>query len=439
MDINRKVFSMHDQSTILSLPHRLIRRGVVVAALAATSWTAYGAADATTEDVATKLEHLTEQVEALKTELDAVKNAPVAPTPTPAANAEQQATNPIFFGYGELTYTQPAGDASTAVADLTRFVLGVGYRFDESTRLVSEIEIEHAVSSSEDPGEVEIEQAYIERDLTHGIFAKAGLFLVPVGLLNESHEPTRYYGVFRNFVETAIIPTTWREGGVALQGDTSIGLSWNVGLTTGFNLSKWDATSTEGQESPLGSIHQELALASAEDISGFLAANYSGVPGLRAGASLFTGGAGQNQPGFKDARVTLWETHGTWAPGNFDLAALYAHGHISDTQAINTTLVGNPTLIPEDFFGWYVQAAYRLPFHDALSLAPFIRYERFNTASSYTEIAAGLTPAVQEDKKVLTSGFNFYVAPGVVLKADYQDFRDDSNTDRFDLGLGYQF
>ncbi len=350
-----------------------------------------------------------------------------------------QGGGPNFFGYGEMTYARPRNDASATVADLARFVLGTGYKFDDSTRFVSELELEHGVASSEDPGEIEVEQAYIEHDLTSGVFARAGLFLIPTGMLNENHEPTRYYGVFRNFVETAIIPTTWREGGVALQGNTGGGIRWDVGVTTGFDLSKWDATSTEGQESPLGSIHQELVFAKARDLSGFAALNYSGIPGLRAGASVFTGGASQGQPGLPSASITLWEGHARWTPGAWDLAALYARGHISGTQEINTTLVGNPSLIPHGFFGWYLQGAYRLFDNERTSLTPFVRYERFNTASSYADIGLGLTPAVLPDRKVWTVGLNWMFAPGVVFKVDYLDFQNGSEGDRFGLGLGYQF
>jgi hypothetical protein len=262
---------------------------------------------------------------------------------------------------------------------------------------------------------------------------------MPVGLLNENHEPTRYYGVFRNFVETAIIPTTWREGGVAVQGNTQGGLRWDLGITTGFNLSKWDATSTEGQESPLGSIHQELALASAGDLSAFGALNYTGVPGLRLGASVFSGEADQGQPGFDNNRVTLWEGHARWNPGNWDLSALYSHGTISNTAPINTTLVGNPSLIPEAFFGWYAEAAYRATLANDWMLAPFARYEVFNTASSYASIGAGLTPDALQDEKVLTAGFNLDIARGVVFKIDYLHFDRDDQNNRVDLGLGYQF
>ncbi len=141
-----------------------------------------------------------------------------APAPQQAA-APSTGTGLTFFGYGELNYSRPRDSAGTT-ADVGRAVLGWGYHFSDTTRMAAEFEVEHAVSSSSDQGEAEIEQLYVEHDINPSLSAKAGLFLMPVGLLNESHEPTRYFGVFRNQVETAIIPTTWRELGVGLQGTT---------------------------------------------------------------------------------------------------------------------------------------------------------------------------------------------------------------------------
>src|SRR5690349_5634966 len=206
------------------------------------------------------------ELRAQKSAAPAVSTAPAAPPPLVAAPAVSApvAEQPLqWFGYGELNYSRPTGDASAATADVGRFVLGASYAFDERTRFVSELELEHAVSSADDPGEVEVEQAYLERRLGDQAFARAGLFLMPVGMLNENHEPTRYYGVFRNFVETAIIPSTWRELGASIEGNTASGVRWDVGLTTGSDLSKWDATSSEGIESPLAAIHQEGQLARA--------------------------------------------------------------------------------------------------------------------------------------------------------------------------------
>jgi hypothetical protein len=390
---------------------------------------------------------LESELQTLKSELATLRSAPApAPGPEPVASPEPAAhpeasVRPAqsWFGYGELNYTRPSNDPAEARADLERFVVGLGYRFNERTRLQSELEIEHAVSSAGDPGEVAIEQAYIEHELGRSLRAKMGLFLIPSGLLNENHEPTRYYGVFRNFVETAIIPTTWREGGVGLQGDTRRGLRWDVGLTTGFDLSRWDASSTEGADSPLGSIHQELALARAAELSTYLAADYLGRPGLRVGASVFTGGASQHQPGLDNNRVTLWEAHARWQPGHWDLAALYAHGHISNTAAVNAGLVGMPTLIPENFYGWYGEAAWRGWRQHRWPLTPFVRYERFNTAASYATLASGLAPPALPTRRAITAGVQLELAPGVIVKADYVDLATPEDGDRIDLGLGYEF
>jgi hypothetical protein len=355
--------------------------------------------------------------------------------------AEDPAADPplSWFGYGELNYDRPADHPEQARIDLTRFVIGAGYRFDDRTRLQSEIEVEHAVSSSSDPGEVEIEQAYIEHELHDGTIVSAGLFLIPSGLLNENHEPTRFHGVFRNFVETAIIPSTWREGGIGVQHSTANGLKLEAGLTTGFDLSKWNAASSAGADSPLGSIHQELAQARAVDFSGYLAANYTGTPGLKLGASLFTGGAGQGQPGFAGAKITLWEGHMRWEVQSFEFSALYARGQISGTAPINERLLGSATLIPASFDGAYLEAAWRGLAARDLPLTPFLRYERFDTAASYVDLGPGLTPAARPERRALTMGADWLWTRGVIVKADYVDFVDGGGGDRLAVGLGYEF
>ena len=406
---------------------------------------------ATNAELEAKLQALAAQLQSLQAEVAALKAqsgtvaatsagsstvAAAASAPAPAAPASTD--DPLdWFGYGEINYSRP-DDSSATTADVGRFVFGASYRFDDRTKFVSELEVEHAIASADDSGEVEVEQAYIERQLGDSTFAKFGLFLIPSGMLNESHEPTRYYGVFRNLVDTAIIPSTWRELGASVQGTTAGGFGWNVGITTGPNSSGWDPTSTEGMESPLGSIHQEGQLASAHDLSGFVALNYTGLPGLRVGASLFTGDVGQGQQGF-DNRLSLWETHARWTPGAWDLSAEYAQGNISGTAKTNLAFIGNPVLIPDEFYGWYAQAAYVATLSNNWTLAPFARFERVNTASSYAFIGTGVTPETLRAEEVGTIGFNLNVSPGVVFKVDYQSFDRDSANDRFDLGLGYAF
>lgn len=420
--------------------------------------------------MSSELEMLKKEIKAMHAQNEAIasqqevaaKSAPVAyapasgaaagiapaSTPVPASGAAASPTiaslvEPLsVWGYGEINYNRPRHDSSTTQMDLRRAVFGFGYRFNENTRFMSEYEIEHAVASADDSGEVEVEQFYIDHKLADAANLKAGLFLIPMGLLNESHEPTRYYGVERNFVETAIIPSTWREGGAAIYGSTDIGLSWDVGLTTGFDLGAWDPSADgEGAESPLGSIHQELQNAKARDLSQYVALNYRGIPGWVAGASVFTGKVSQGNPDIRvasNSRVTLWDAHTRWTPGAFDLSAVYAKGTISDTAGLNETFVGNPNLIPDEFWGWYTQAAYKFDLPETYSVSPFVRYERFNTGAGYASLGAGLTPESRDTETVWTYGLNFNLNPNVVFKADYQSFKQ-SDADRFDLGMGLAF
>ena len=379
-------------------------------------------------------------------------------------------SNVRLWGYGELYYTHPTRDPGRAQADLARAVFGIGYSFDSRTEFNSEFEVEHAVASSSDPGEFEVEQFYVDRQLADEVTLRAGLFLMPFGLLNEHHEPTNFYGVQRNFVETLIIPSTWREGGFNVHGDLAQGFSWNAGLTTGFDLSKWNfapefpqySTALDLEDSgsaPLQSTHQELALANAHDLSQYVALGYYGVPGLSLGAAISSGKAVKvpappNAPIPGSQRVTLWEAHARWTPAKFDLSALYAHGSISNLGAANAANPGSPNPIPSAFYGYFAQAAYGLWEHGDYRLAPFVRWERYDMGSRYAGTAGPVVPSgavplsatpgdygywPRNQDRVWTVGANFYTTPHVVFKADYQWFDLNSDFNRFDLGLGLNF
>jgi hypothetical protein len=390
-------------------------------------------------------------------------------TPVVAANVSPFGGLKLW-GYGEVYYTRPSRDEKAAEADLARAVFGIGYTFDSKTEFNSEFEVEHAVSSADDVGEFEVEQFYVDRQLSNLVSLRAGLFLMPFGFINENHEPTNFYGVQRNFVETLIIPSTWREGGLNLHGDAPFGLRWNVGLTTGFDLSKWNfapefpqyttALDMEDSDSaPLQATHQELGLANAQHLSQYAALAYYGIPGVTVGGAIFTGDAKKVAappnaviPG--EQRVTLWEGHARWTPGPFDLTALYARGSISNTAIANASNPGSPNPLPSQFDGYYVQSAYTAWDHNEYRLVPFARWERYNMGAAYSGttgpvVPTGLVPIsanpgdygywpVNHDR-VWTVGANFYTTPHVVWKLDYQWFEWNSDFSRLDLGLGLQF
>jgi hypothetical protein len=429
---------------------------------------------------------LEQQIQQLQQQLDAVKQAlqqmqaqaqaaaqrPAAPAPAPvaaAAPAPAPAAAPglspdlSLWGYGELYYTHPVHDAKLTQADLARAVFGIGYRLDDRTSFNSEFEVEHAVASADDRGEFEVEQFYVDHQFTDHLGGKGGLFLMPFGLLNEHHEPTAFYGVQRNFVETLIIPSTWREGGLALHGTSDSGLSWDAGLTTGLNLSGWNNSPEDPQYrtalelenngvAPFQATHQELQLADASHLAQFAALNWRGVPGLLVGGAFFTGDAAMPAvpAGLPQERTTLWEAHARWTPGAADFQAVFAKGTISHTAAYNLANAGVANPLPSSFLGYYAQAAYTLWQDGDAKFSPFVRWEHYDMGASYAGIAPGFSttptglasdgkPWPQPRDRVTTIGANYLVNSHLVLKADYQHFDVNTDLSRFDLGLGVSF
>ena len=128
-------------------------------------------------------------------------------------------------GYGELHYQGGPVDR----VDFHRFVLFLGHEFTNDIRFFSELEVEHALAGDGAPGEVELEQAYLQIDVNDRNRINAGLQLLPVGIINETHEPPTFFGVERNPVESNIIPSTWWEAGVGINGNFGMsGISYDL-------------------------------------------------------------------------------------------------------------------------------------------------------------------------------------------------------------------
>jgi Phosphate-selective porin O and P len=375
-----------------------------------------------------------QKIEALQKELDRLKGDVARLGAAPAQATE--ATS--LFGYGEFNYNRFRDSERTSKADLRRFVIGFGHRFNERLTFNSEVELEHAIASASDPGEIEIEQAYLNYQFSDAVNVKGGLFLIPLGILNLTHEPPTYYGVERNQVETRIIPTTWRELGFGVHGLLgATGLGYDVGLTTGFNSGKLDEPSTG-----IRSAHQEGAEADAHDLSVYGALNYQ-RPGLRVGGGFFTGNTGQNgQTNLAlrgvAARLTLWDLHAQYSLAGWDLAALYTRGTLGDADRVNVVTAANGFAAPKSLKGWYGQAAYHLYRRGDLDIAPFVRIERIEIRQQ-EDAGLGVFQDPNNFERIRTIGINFYVHPQLVIKADMQRFSTDRTQDRFDLGLGYMF
>lgn len=374
-----------------------------------------------------------QRMDSLQKEIDRLKADVARLRPAPAES------DTSLFGYGEFNYNRYRDAERTSRADLRRFVFGIGHRFNERLTFSSEVEVEHAVVSKDDQGEAEIEQAFLNYQWSDALNIKGGLFLIPLGILNETHEPPTYYGVERNDVETRIIPTTWRELGAGLHGFVRPGLKYDVGITTGFSAAKLD-----DPNSGIRGAHQEGQLADAHDLSLYGALNYQ-RPGLLVGGGLFTGNTGQNgqsNPVLKgvDARLTLWDLHAKYSIARVDLQALYARGTLGDAAKVNevTAAASTPFAAPRSLKGWYGQAAYHVYRKGDVDLAPFVRFERFEIRQQ-EDGALGVFQDPNNLERVRTFGVNFWVHPQVVIKSDIQRYSTDRTKDRFNVGFGYMF
>ena len=411
---------------------------------------AFGATPVLGQTVDEKLQILQQEIDELKAQQ--VRNAPPATQQASpysldygtmldrSSGLANGATNVI--GYGEAAYSKfrQSGDAT---ADQARFVFGFNHRFDERLTLHSEVEIEHAVVSKDDEGEAEIEQAWINYKQSDSVNFKGGLFLIPIGILNETHEPPYYYGVMRNQVETRIIPTTWRELGVGVHGVFAGGFRYDVGVTTSFDSGKLDEATTG-----IRSAHQEGSQANARNLAVYGALNYR-LPGLLVGGGVFSGDTGQNgasNPALQGvaARFTIWDVHAQYRVAGLDLQALYTSGTLGDTDKVTAAILAQaPT--PQDAFaapksmkGWYAQAAYHVYKRGNFDVAPFVRYERIDIKQA-EDPANGLLQLAANDERIKTIGVNFWVHPQVVLKADVQRYATDKTQDAYRLGLGFMF
>jgi hypothetical protein len=420
-----------------------MKRSTLTLALAA----AFGAMPVFGQTVEQKLQVLQQEIDDLK----AQTRKPTAPGPQAStysldynsmldrsSGLANGGTNVV--GYGEMAYSK-FRESGNATADLTRFVFGFNHRFDERLTFHSEVEIEHAVVSADDHGEVEVEQAWVNYKLNDGVNFKGGLFLIPIGILNETHEPPTYYGVMRNQVETRIIPTTWRELGVGTHGIFGEGFRYDVGVTTSFDSGKLDDSLTG-----IRSAHQEGQEANARNLAVYGALNYR-LPGLLVGGGVFSGDTGQNgasNPALQGvaARFTIWDIHAQYRIAGLDLQGLYTAGTLGDADKVTAALfAADPATAfaaPKSMKGWYAQAAYHVYKKGNFDVAPFVRYERIDIRQA-EDPANGLLQDPRNNERIKTVGVNFWVHPQVVLKADVQRYETDKTQDAYRLGLGFMF
>lgn len=327
-------------------------------------------------------------------------------------------------GYGEGLY-QARNGSTTDELDFLRAVLYFGYRFSEHWVFNSEIEFEHAGE------EVSLEFAYLDYLWRQEMNFRAGLLLVPMGFLNELHEPNTFLAATRPVTEQRILPSTWRENGVGVFGDAGP-IGYRAYVVNGFDALGFDDTGLRGGR-------QSGSEAMAEDFAGVVRADWTATPGLLAGGSVYQGDSGQDQAGLDDTPVFIAELHAEWHAEGLWLRALGAMAEVDDVSELNTAngFVGNES-VGEEMEGYYFEAGYDvlglLAPESTASLSPYARFEAFDTQS---QVPPSFSSNPANDEEILTVGLNFQPIPGLVFKVDYQDA--DQGPDGVNAAMGYSF
>jgi len=346
-------------------------------------------------------------------------------------------------GYGEAFYKNQIGDESDSdrdEADFLRFVTYIGYKFSDSIVFNSEIEYEHASTGEE--GSVSVELATLDFFWKPEMNFRAGLLLVPMGFLNEIHEPPFFYGVQRPETERRILPSTWRENGIGLFGTVGESFEYRSYVMTGFDATGFSDSGIRGGR-------QKGSKALAEDLAWVTRVDWTPdlVPGLQLGCSFYIGDSGQDGEtsagDVPDAQLWIAEGHLQYRNGPFHSRALFAYSQLSDTRDLNVALgraLDRP--IAEKALGGYAEVAYDVwPMifgNESKALEPFFRLEYVDTQY---EVPSGYSPNRRNAYWLYTPGVNFYPHPNVVLKVEYRNFNTQGGTrpDELSLGMGFAF
>lgn len=332
-------------------------------------------------------------------------------------------------GYAEIDYNQPEGD--NGKMDVHRLVMLFGYKFNDKVQFVTEIEYEHVK-------ELYIEQAFLQYTVADNVNLRGGLMLVPMGIVNEYHEPTTFNGVERPNVDKSIVPTTWREIGIGVTGKIdNASMRYQAYLFNGFTSVNDDKVL--GGSNGLRNGRQKGAESTINKPNFSIKFDHYGVQGLRLGLSGYFGRT-QAQDDIQDTEgadvgISMFGLDARYINKRFSARGQYIHAKLSDTEAYNLLY---ETDLGSELKGWYAEAAYNLlPLNKLQRLDAFVRYEQYDTHAATKE--AGISRNLEYNRNEWTTGLSYHIAQGAVVKADYQliDNAVDGHDSRGQLNLGF--
>ena len=371
-------------------------------------------------------------------ELDKLKNSS-------GGHSDGLASRTAVHGYGEVHLQMP--DNGPKVIDAHRFVIGVHSELNSWIHFNAEIDFEHAAQT------MEFEFSYLDFLLQDNFNVRAGVMLMPIGNLNESHEPPLFWTAERPEFHSKILPTTWQQAGVG--GFGSFGdLNWRLyavnslqGIGTGSDGNSGYFRDTDGLRK--GRLQIDAVQMENVALTGRLEKKFTGG---QLGFSFYRGDSTQDLIA-EDGTVTLLEADIKWRKGAFELNNSIANIDISDSDEMNTYCSSAGTRatsacrtdIPENIFGINLQAGIHLPqamgWNTTYDIIPHIMWEKIRPADEFGPNAATASRAKNFDRFLI--GVSYMPDPKVAVKLDWSTYdyqtpeTDDKN--RVDLALAWMY
>ena len=347
-------------------------------------------------------------------------------------------------GYGEVHYNQQVSGQTryNGKMDVHRMVMFFGYQFNDKTSFVTELEFEHV-------SEVAVEQAFLNYNVRPNTSLRAGLMLIPMGIVNEYHEPTTFNGVERPSVDKNIVPTTWREIGFGINGRlANAPLKYQMYIMNGFN--GFDGSSKLRAKDGLRKGRQKGAESTFTSPSLSAKVDYYGIKGLNIGLSGYFGKTQSSAFDGLDKDDSIAENYADSTRIGISMVGLdlrykldalqlkgqYIHSFLNNVDEYNNVAEGAD--LGKQMMGYYIEAGYDLLHGKEQALVPFVRYENYNTQH---KMAAGETANKAYDRQDLFVGLSYHLAKGAVVKADYQNSKDgkDVKSHFVNFGVGVWF
>ncbi|MBT3206813.1 MAG: hypothetical protein HN347_00540 [Bacteroidetes bacterium] len=350
-------------------------------------------------------------------------------------------------GYGQLDYNQPISSTTmnNGTLDVHRLVMLFGYNFNEHLKFVSEIEYEHVK-------EVFVEQAFLQYKLNNYINLRGGLMLIPMGIINEYHEPPTFNGVERPMVDKYIAPTTWRELGLGITGNIiEASLKYQLYVVNGFN--GYDGNATLNGKNGLRKGRQKGAdsYISSPNFTGKV--EYYGIRGLNIGLSGYLGKTQStaydklernDDIAIKSADSTVVGVSMVGLDLRYQLKGLALRGQLIYSSLDNTTAYNQKLSsdLGSEMIGYYAEVAYdvfSLTDKFKSQLIPFVRYEVYDT---HSKVEDNIVKNNAYYNTFITAGISWKITPKVVVKSDYQFYKSNSDNEysqMFNAGIGLMF